>query len=61
MLLTGAAHAEQKGLWRQEQYYHPDRKEKQRKIDEGCADERGRIGEEGCLRVGDPAWHHGRQ
>jgi hypothetical protein len=34
LLLTGAAHAEQKGLWRQEQYYHPDRKEKQRKIDE---------------------------
>jgi hypothetical protein len=34
LLLTGAAHAEQKGLWRQEKYFNPDRKEKQRKIDE---------------------------
>ena len=34
LLLTGAAHAEQKGLWRKDEHYYPDRKEKQRKIDE---------------------------
>ena len=34
LLLTGAAHAQSNAHWRQEKYYYPDRKEKQRKIDE---------------------------
>ena len=33
-LLTGAAHAQSNAHWRQEKYYQPERKEKQRKIDE---------------------------
>lgn len=34
LMLTGATQAEQKGLWRQEQYFQPHSREKQRKIDE---------------------------
>ena len=34
LVLTGAAHAQQKGLWRNDDYYFPDYKQKQRKIDE---------------------------
>ena len=35
LVLAGAAHAaEQKGLWRNDDYYFPDYKQKQRKIDE---------------------------
>jgi len=33
-LLTGVALAQSNAHWRQEKYLHPERKEKQRKIDE---------------------------